>query len=87
MAEQPPPDATPFPSGSAPAPDEQKRKKKGKVRSSMYYKGQRKPLSDVARELGVDLIVERSVTRAGDRVRISAQLIDAKRDEQRARSG
>jgi len=49
--------------------------------SSMSYKGQRKPLPQIAEELGVDFIVEGSVMRAGDRVRITAQLIDARKDE------
>jgi TolB-like protein/Tfp pilus assembly protein PilF len=49
--------------------------------SSMSYKGERKPLLEVAKELGVDLIVEGSVAKAGDRIRVTAQLIDAKRDE------
>lgn len=49
--------------------------------SSMVYKGQQKSLPEIARELGVDLIVEGSVARAGDRVRVSAQLIDASSDE------
>jgi TolB-like protein/Flp pilus assembly protein TadD len=44
--------------------------------SSMLYKGVRKPLREIARELEVDTIVEGSVLRAGDRVRITAQLID-----------
>jgi TolB-like protein len=49
--------------------------------SSMYYKGLRKPLPDVAQELGVDLVLEGSVARSGDRVRVTAQLIDAARDQ------
>ena len=44
--------------------------------SVMQYKGVRKPLSEIARELGVDAIVEGTVLRAADRVRITAQLID-----------
>jgi TolB-like protein/Tfp pilus assembly protein PilF len=44
--------------------------------SSMLYKGVRKPLREIARELDVDAIVEGTVLRAGDRVRITAQLID-----------
>jgi len=44
--------------------------------SVMQYQGVRKPLSEIARELGVDAIVEGTVLRAGDRVRITAQLID-----------
>jgi serine/threonine-protein kinase len=48
--------------------------------SVMRYRGAAKPLPEIARELGVDAIVEGSVLRAGDRVRITAQLIDANRD-------
>ena len=35
----------------------------------------------MAQELGAEVIVEGSVVRAGDRVRITAQLIDAEKDE------
>jgi TolB-like protein/Tfp pilus assembly protein PilF len=48
--------------------------------STMAYKGRQKPLPQIARELGVDLIVEGSVVQANDRVRVTAQLIDAKTD-------
>jgi TolB-like protein/DNA-binding winged helix-turn-helix (wHTH) protein len=48
--------------------------------SVMRFKGTKTPLSQIARELNVDAIVEGSVARAGDRVRISAQLIDASSD-------
>jgi TolB-like protein/Tfp pilus assembly protein PilF len=48
--------------------------------SAMQYQGVRKPLPEIARELGVDAIVEGTVLRAGDRVRITAQLIDALRE-------
>jgi TolB-like protein/Tfp pilus assembly protein PilF len=48
--------------------------------SAMRYKGVKKPLPEIARELGVDLIVEGSVARDGPRVRITAQLIDARTD-------
>ncbi len=48
--------------------------------SVMQYRGARKPLTEIARELGVDVVVEGSVLRAGDSVRISAQLIDARSD-------
>src|SRR5947207_1440858 len=44
--------------------------------SAMLYKNVRKPLSEIARELEVDAIVEGTVLRAGHRVRITAQLID-----------
>jgi len=49
--------------------------------SSMAYKGQHKPLTEIARELNVDLLVEGSVVRTGDRVRVTAQLIDGATDE------
>lgn len=48
--------------------------------SAMQYKGAKKPLPEIARELNVDAVVEGSVIRAGDRVRISAQLIEAAAD-------
>jgi len=48
--------------------------------SIMQYKGTRKPLPQIADELHVDAIVEGSVARAGDQVRITAQLIDARTD-------
>jgi eukaryotic-like serine/threonine-protein kinase len=49
--------------------------------SAMRYKGTRKPLPEIARELDVDAIVEGSVLRVGDRVRITAQLIQAATDK------
>jgi TolB-like protein/DNA-binding winged helix-turn-helix (wHTH) protein/Flp pilus assembly protein TadD len=48
--------------------------------SVMQYKKARGPLPRIARELGVDAIVEGSVTRSANRVRITAQLIDARND-------
>ncbi len=48
--------------------------------SVMADKGTRRPLPDVARELGVDAIVEGSIVRSGERIRITAQLIDARTD-------
>ena len=48
--------------------------------SVMQYKGTKKTIPQIARELGVGGIVEGSVMRSGDRVRITAQLIDAPRD-------
>ncbi len=45
--------------------------------SAMQYKGASKPVAVIAEELGVDAVVEGTVLRAGDRVRISAQLIHA----------
>jgi eukaryotic-like serine/threonine-protein kinase len=48
--------------------------------SVMQFKGTRKPIREIAQALGVDGIVEGSVLRAGDRVRITAQLISAATD-------
>jgi adenylate cyclase len=45
--------------------------------SSFVYKGQAVDVKRVSRELGARYVVEGSVQKAGDRVRISAQLIDA----------
>jgi len=49
--------------------------------SVMHYKGTEKPLPEIARELHVDAVVEGSVQRAENRVRISAQLIRAATDQ------
>jgi TolB-like protein/DNA-binding winged helix-turn-helix (wHTH) protein/Flp pilus assembly protein TadD len=43
--------------------------------SAMTYKGASKPLPQIARELGVEAVVEGTVLRSGERVRITAQLI------------
>ena len=45
--------------------------------SAMRYKGSNKPLSQIAKELGVEAIVEGSVVRSDNHVRINAQLIQA----------
>ena len=45
--------------------------------SSFTYKGQAVDVKRVGRELGVRYVLEGSVRRAGDRVRISAQLVNA----------
>ena len=45
--------------------------------SAMRYKGSKKSLPEIARDLQVDAVVEGSVVREGDRVRINARLIDA----------
>ena len=50
--------------------------------SAMAYKRTRKPLAEIARELNVEAVVEGSVVRSGDYVRISAQLIEAPADRQ-----
>jgi TolB-like protein/DNA-binding winged helix-turn-helix (wHTH) protein/tetratricopeptide (TPR) repeat protein len=49
--------------------------------SVMQVKGTQKPLAQIARELNVDAVVEGSVVRSGDRVRITAQLIDTRSDK------
>ncbi|MFQ5528174.1 MAG: protein kinase [Thermoanaerobaculia bacterium] len=46
--------------------------------SAMRYKGTDKPLAEIAGELGVEALVEGSVLREGDRVGITAQLIEAR---------
>ena len=43
--------------------------------SVMAFKDTKKPLPEIARQLGVDAILEGAVTRNGDRVRISARVI------------
>ena len=48
--------------------------------SVMVYKGARKPLPQIARELNVDAVVEGTVLHSGDHVRITAQLIEASTD-------
>jgi TolB-like protein/Tfp pilus assembly protein PilF len=48
--------------------------------SAMRYKGSDKSLREIAFELGVAHMLEGSVQRSGDRVRITAQLIDARTD-------
>jgi TolB-like protein/DNA-binding winged helix-turn-helix (wHTH) protein/Flp pilus assembly protein TadD len=49
--------------------------------SVMAYKHARKPLPQIARELNVDAVVEGTVLRSGDQVRITAQLIEASSDK------
>jgi serine/threonine-protein kinase len=48
--------------------------------SVMHYKGARRPLPEIARALRVEAVVEGSVQRSGDRVRITATLVDAAHD-------
>jgi TolB-like protein/Tfp pilus assembly protein PilF len=45
--------------------------------SAMHYKGSQKLLPEIARELGVEYVVEGSVARAGETVRLNAQVIRA----------
>ena len=49
--------------------------------SCMRYKGHGKSIPEIGQELNVDLIVEGSVARVDNRVRITVQLIDTKSDE------
>jgi TolB-like protein/DNA-binding winged helix-turn-helix (wHTH) protein/Flp pilus assembly protein TadD len=49
--------------------------------SVMSYKHARKPLPQIARELNVDAVVEGTVLRSGNEVRITAQLIEATADK------
>jgi tetratricopeptide (TPR) repeat protein len=46
----------------------------------MRYAGTQKTTPDIARELHVDAVVEGSVQRSGDRVRITAELVDGSND-------
>ena len=48
--------------------------------SSMSYKGTKKTLPEIARELSVDSVVEGTVLRDGNQVRITVDLIDARTD-------
>jgi len=48
----------------------------------MRYKGATKPIGEIAKELGVGTLLEGSVRKAGNKVRISVQLVNAKTEEQ-----
>lgn len=48
--------------------------------SAMHYKGTHKKLPEIASDLNVDAVVEGTVTRSGERVRVTAQLIHAPTD-------
>jgi len=48
--------------------------------STMHYKGTKQPLDEIARELKVDAVVEGSIQRSGDHIRVRAQLIHAATD-------
>jgi TolB-like protein/DNA-binding winged helix-turn-helix (wHTH) protein len=48
--------------------------------SAMQYKGVRRPVRDIVRELGVDGILEGSITRSASRVHLTVQLINARSD-------
>jgi TolB-like protein/DNA-binding winged helix-turn-helix (wHTH) protein/Tfp pilus assembly protein PilF len=45
--------------------------------SAMQYKGSKKPLPEIARELNVDAVVEGTVARSGSRLRVTANLVQA----------
>ncbi len=49
--------------------------------SAMQYKGAKKSLPQIARELNVEAIIEGSILRSGSRIRIAAQLIHAATDQ------
>src|SRR5687767_6576421 len=49
--------------------------------STIQYKNKKIPLPQIAKELGVEALIEGSVIREGDLVRISVQLIDGKTDK------
>jgi TolB-like protein/DNA-binding winged helix-turn-helix (wHTH) protein len=49
--------------------------------SATRYKGTKKAVSEIARELGADAVIEGTVLRSGKRVRITAQLIDADKEK------
>lgn len=51
--------------------------------SVMQYKNNPRPVTEISKELGVAFILEGSVQRQGQQVRITAQLINAKTDEHR----
>jgi TolB-like protein/class 3 adenylate cyclase/Flp pilus assembly protein TadD len=51
--------------------------------SASQYKGSHKPLAQIGSELGADSVLEGSVRKAGDRLRITVQLIDTRTDEHR----
>jgi TolB-like protein len=51
--------------------------------SSLHYAGLQKPMPELAGELDADFILEGSVARSGDAVRVVARLIDARSDEHR----
>jgi TolB-like protein/Tfp pilus assembly protein PilF len=49
--------------------------------SSMRYRDTDKSIPEIAEELGVDAVIEGSVLRSGDSVRVTAQLIEARTDQ------
>jgi TolB-like protein/DNA-binding winged helix-turn-helix (wHTH) protein/tetratricopeptide (TPR) repeat protein len=51
--------------------------------STLRYAGTTQPIPEIARELGVDAVVEGSVLSTRDRVRVTVQLIDGRTDHHR----
>ena len=49
--------------------------------TAMQYKDAHKPLPQIARELNVDAVVQGSVERSGDRIRIEEELVEAREDK------
>jgi TolB-like protein/DNA-binding winged helix-turn-helix (wHTH) protein len=49
--------------------------------STIRYRNSELPATEIAKELGVDAIVEGSLLRKGDRIEVTAQLIDGRSDE------
>src|SRR5205823_5830507 len=49
--------------------------------SVLRFRGSDRPLPEIARELGVDAVVEGSAWEVGGRVRVTATLVEAARDE------
>ena len=50
-------------------------------RSSSRYKNREKSTTEIARELGVDAIVEGAVVRSGNRIRVTIHLVDGRTDQ------
>jgi TolB-like protein/DNA-binding SARP family transcriptional activator/tetratricopeptide (TPR) repeat protein len=48
--------------------------------SSFYFRGQSRPIGEIAERLGVDHVLEGSLRTDGDQIRVTAQLIDARSD-------
>jgi len=48
--------------------------------SAMRYKGVNRPVTEIAKELGVDGILEGSISRSANRIHMTVQLIDARTD-------
>jgi TolB-like protein/DNA-binding winged helix-turn-helix (wHTH) protein len=49
--------------------------------STMQYRGVRKPIGKIGQELSVEVVVEGSVARSGNKVRVNAELIDTSNDQ------